>query len=162
MFEFIVLISGCSPKGLGAESARVITLHSPELLILAGRSLPSLQATVEGLEEVSPGVKFQTLELDLAHQASIRNAAAKVNSIGKAIDVLINNARIIASPFSKTIDGIESQFGTNHIGHFLFTNLIINRLFTVSNGGRIINVTSSVYNVGSVRFDDVNFEVCSI
>jgi NAD(P)-dependent dehydrogenase (short-subunit alcohol dehydrogenase family) len=140
----IVLITGCTPKGLGAESARVISLHSPELLILAGRSLPSLQATVEGLEEVSPGVKFQTLEVDLAHQAYIRTAAAKVNSLFQAIDVLINNAGIMATPFSKTIDGIESQFGTN------------------KNGGRIINVTSSAYTLGGVRYDDFNFEVCSI
>src|SRR3981189_3644321 len=133
MFDLIVLVTRGSPNGLGAESARVIALHSPELLILAGRSRASLQATVEGLEEVSPGVKFQTLELDLAHQASIRNAAAKLNSMFQAIDVLINNAGIMASPFSKTIDGIESQFGTNHIGHFLFTNLIITRLFAVKN-----------------------------
>jgi NAD(P)-dependent dehydrogenase (short-subunit alcohol dehydrogenase family) len=69
-------------------------------------------------------VKFQTLELDLARQASIRNAAAKVNSMFHAIDILINNAGIMASPFSKTIDGIESQFRTNHICYFLFTNLI--------------------------------------
>jgi NAD(P)-dependent dehydrogenase (short-subunit alcohol dehydrogenase family) len=161
MFELIVLITGCSPKGLGAECARAISLYSPELLILAGRSSPTLQATVEVLEEVSPGVRFQTLELDLADQASIRNAAAKVNSMVQAIDVLINNAGIMATAFSKTIDGIESQFGTNHIGHFLFTNLIIDRLFAAKNGGRIINVTSSAYIVSGVRFDDVNFEVCS-
>ena len=77
----------------------------------------------------------------------------------QSIDILINNAAIMACPFAKTADGIESQFGTNHIGHFLLTNLIMERLIA-GRGTRIVNVSSSGHRMSDVELDDWNFEVC--
>ena len=74
--------------------------------------------------------------------------------------MLINNAAIMAVPYAKTVDGVESQFGTNHIGHFLFTNLIMPKLLAAKRGARVLNVSSSGHKRGQVRFDDYNFEVC--
>ncbi|TFK78017.1 NAD(P)-binding protein, partial [Polyporus arcularius HHB13444] len=73
------------------------------------------------------------------------------------IDVLVNNAGIMATPYGKTVDGIESQFGTNHIGHFLFTNLIIPKLLE-SKQGRVVNVSSNGHRLSDIRWDDFNFQ----
>ena len=99
------------------------------------------------------------LELDLSPQMQVRKAAEEVNSYVEPIDVLTNNSAIMAVPYSKTMDGQESQFGTNHIGHFLFTNLITPKLLAAERGARVINVSISGHKREQVRFDDYNFEV---
>ncbi|EFW98727.1 short chain dehydrogenase reductase [Grosmannia clavigera kw1407] len=153
-----VLITGCSPNGLGSESARAIAAHDPQLLILAGRSRAKLEQTEAALKQQSPRASVRLLELDLASLASVRQAADVVNQYSEHIDVLINNAGIMATPFSKTVDGLESQFGTNHIGHFLFTNLILPKILAAGEGARIVNVSSLGHLLGPVRYDDSNFE----
>jgi NAD(P)-dependent dehydrogenase (short-subunit alcohol dehydrogenase family) len=95
--------------------------------------------------------------LDLASLASVRKAAAQVNSYMETVDVLINNAATMAGPYEKTENGFESQFATNHLGHFLFTNLLMEKM--VRRGARVINVTSNGYGFGGIRFEDPNFEV---
>ena len=75
----------------------------------------------------------------------MREAAAKINESVDKLDILINNAGIMACPFAKTVDGIESQFGTNYIGHFLLTNLIMPKILAAGPGSRIVNVSSVGY-----------------
>ena len=98
--------------------------------------------------------------MDLADQDSIRVAAKQINSLVSNIDVLINNAGVMCTtPYQTTKQGIELQFGTNHIGHFLFTNLLMEKILAASKGARIINVASLGYDLGDFPFDDVNWDV---
>jgi NAD(P)-dependent dehydrogenase (short-subunit alcohol dehydrogenase family) len=155
----VVLITGCSPNSLGAETARAIATQNPALLILAGRNKVSIEETEKNIKEKIPDARTRVLMLDLASLSSVRRAAAEVNSCTETVDVLINNAATMAGPYEKTEDGFENQFATNHLGHFLFTNLLLERMVRGGRGPRIINVTSNGYGFGGIRFEDPNFEV---
>ena len=157
-----ILVTGVSPGGLGAHFCKVVAPHGPKLLILAGRSLSNCAKTAKELEAAHPGIATRTLELDLSSQAQVRKAAAEVLSWPEPIDVLVNNAAVMATPYEKTVDGLELQFGTNHIGHFLFTNLIMPNLLTSPNGPRIVNVSSGGHRFSDIRWDDLGFQVNSI
>lgn len=109
---------------------------------------------------ISPQTNVEFVELDLADQCSIRRAAAEIRSKVDRLDVLINNAAIMALPMmQKTKDGIEAQFGTNHLGHFLLTNLVMDRIMMAGKGARIVNVTSTAFELSEIRWDDWNFQV---
>jgi NAD(P)-dependent dehydrogenase (short-subunit alcohol dehydrogenase family) len=110
------------------------------------------------IAKISPDVKVQFIHLDLGSLKSVRKAAAEINSQAAKIDLLINNAAIMACPYTKTEDGIESQFGTNHIGHFLLTKLLMDKIIAAGPGSRIVNVSSSAIR-GTIRYDDYNFQV---
>ncbi|GCB27224.1 short-chain dehydrogenase TIC 32, chloroplastic [Aspergillus awamori] len=153
-----VLVTGVSPGGLGAEFAKVIAIHSPSLIILASRDILKAQQTAQEIANIAPGVATRLLELDLRSQAQVRNAAKEVLTYKEDIDVLVNNAGVMASPFSLTEDGIESQFATNHVGHFLFTNLIMEKLVHPGTPCRVVNVSSNGHQLSSVRFHDWNFD----
>ena len=157
-----VLVTGVSPGGLGAHFLKVIAPYGPKLLILAGRSLAKCAETAKELEAARPGITTRTLELDLSSQAQVRKAAAEVLSWPEPIDVLVNNAAVMATPYEKTVDGLELQFGTNHIGHFLFTNLIMPKLLASLNGPRVVNVSSGGHRFSDIRWDDLGFQVSSI
>ena len=154
-----VLITGASPNSLGCQAATTIAAHEPKLLIIAGRAPSKIAEAADSIQQSVKERKLdiRTLTLDLNSQAAIRKAAEEVNGYGIVIDVLINCAGIMAAPYAKTEDGIESQFGVNHIGHFLFTNLIMSSI--KQPGGRVVNLTSEGYSACGVRFDDPNFEV---
>ncbi|GLA78855.1 hypothetical protein AtubIFM55763_000748 [Aspergillus tubingensis] len=153
-----VLVTGVSPGGLGAEFAKVIAIHGPSLLILASRDIAKAQQTAQEIADIAPGVPTRLLELDLRSQAQVRIAAKEVLTYKEDIDVLVNNAGVMASPFSLTDDGIESQFATNHVGHFLFTNLIMEKLVIPGKSCRIVNVSSNGHLLSPVRFHDWNFD----
>lgn len=155
----VVLTTGVSPGGLGASFVETIAKHHPKLLVLAGRDAAKTEKTAQAIAAASPGVQTRTLLLDLSSQAQIREAAKQVNAYAESIDVLVNNAAVMASPYTTTVDGLESQFGTNHIGHFLFTNLIIDKILAAGPGARIINITSDGHRLSPVRFDDLDFRV---
>jgi NAD(P)-dependent dehydrogenase (short-subunit alcohol dehydrogenase family) len=157
-----VLITGASPGGLGAETARAIARQNPKLVILAGRNLSKLKITEEIIKSDGPSIaEIRLLQIDLGSQASVRKAAEEVNGYEGPIDVLINNAAIMAVPFQLSVDGLESQLATNHVGHFLFTNLIISKLLAAEGGCRVVNVSSSGHKREKFRFEDYNFEVKS-
>jgi len=154
-----VLITGCTWKGLGAESARVIAKHNPALLIVAGRKQESLDDTIQKIKAETPSANLRSLIIDLASLESVKQAAAEVNAYSEPIDVLINNAAIMASPYHTTKDGFEAQFGTNHLGPFVFTNLILPKVLASKTGApRIVNVSSSAHIISPVRFDDPFFD----
>lgn len=159
----VILITGVSPGGLGAEFALTISKHSPSRIILAGRDITKIEQTASAIADVAPSVETRTLKLDLASQKQVREAAKEVLAYPESIDVLVNNAGIMAkSPYSQTPEGIEAQFGANHIGHYLFTNLIMKKLIGGEGSGRtarVVNVSSDGYRLGPVRFDDWNFDV---
>jgi len=157
----LVLITGASTGGLGAESAFSLAKAHPKHLILAGRSPDRTRPVIDGIRERHPEVKVTFLPLDLTSQKSVRRAAEEIkhNMNGDLIDVLILNAAIMASPYGHTADGIELQFGTNYIGHFLFANLLLKENLVKS---RIVVVSSSasVRNAENMwrHLDDLSYD----
>lgn len=153
----VVLVTGVSPNGLGAAFAEAIAKGSPKLIILANRSTEKAQAEAEQLRQINSSVETRVLKLDLNSFQSVRAAAAEVLKYPENINVLVNNAGIMGVPYSKTEDGHESTFQTNHLGPFLFTNLIINKILASGPGARVVNVTSEGYRLGHVRYFDYHF-----
>jgi NAD(P)-dependent dehydrogenase (short-subunit alcohol dehydrogenase family) len=156
----VILTTGVSPGGLGAHFVETVAGAKPSLLILAGRSTAKVQKTADALAKSHPDVKTRILRLDLASLAAVREAAAEVNSWDDipSIDVLVNNAAIMAVEHAVSPDGFESQFATNHLGHFLFTNLIMGKVLAASKP-RVVSVSSDGHRISPVRFDDLDFHV---
>jgi NAD(P)-dependent dehydrogenase (short-subunit alcohol dehydrogenase family) len=101
------------------------------------------------------GASFELIELDLASLKSVRAAADKLVADGRLFDVIIANAGVMATPFGKTEEGFETQFGTNHLGHFVFVNRIAK---LIKDGGRLVNLSSSGHRFSNVDLNDPNFE----
>jgi NAD(P)-dependent dehydrogenase (short-subunit alcohol dehydrogenase family) len=148
-------------KSLGECLASTIAQHAPKTLILASRTVSKLEAVAQLVKKetnLSPSI----VELDLSSKDSIHRAAAQVTKIVNHIDILINNAAVVSSERRETIDGLELTFGTNHIGHFLWTTLLTPLLLesaeSTPGSTRIVNVTSLGYRLSPVRFHDYNFE----
>ncbi len=156
-----VLVTGTTPGGLGATFAVTIAPFGPALIILASPSVAKAEQTAKDIAAVAPGVKTRVVQLDLASISQVRKAAQEILSIVDTIDVIVNNAGVMASPYRTTADGIELQFGTNHVGHFLLTNLLLSSLLvdTKKQSVRVVNVSSGGFRFGHVRFEDINFGV---
>ena len=142
-----VLVTGVS-AGLGIETARVLVAHGAEVVGTARDLGKARHATshITGLE---------LAELDLASLASVRACADGLMAAGKPFDVIIANAGIMACPKGTTADGFETQFGTNHLGHFVLVNRIASLL---KPGGRLVNLSSAGHRYSDVVLDDPNFE----
>lgn len=154
----VILTTGVTAGGIGAAFVLALAQHAPRLLILAGRNTTACEETARAVETQVPGTKTRILKLDLGSFDQVRQSAAEVLSYSDHIDVLVNNAGVMATPFGLTTDGIESQFAINHLGHFLFTNLIMEKLLAAPVGARVVCVSSSGYRHGPVRFQDWNFD----
>lgn len=117
---------------------------------------------IDQIKSLNPSISVTFIHLDLADQSSVREAAEDVKAKVEKIDISINCAGVMAVPeFQMTKEGIEMQFGSNHIGHFLLTNLLMPKILEAGKGSRIINVGSTGFELAGVRFDDWNFEVRS-
>ena len=156
----VFLITGVSPGGIGAVFAEKIATAEPSLLILAGRNSSKVQQTADSITSSHKSVKVRVLNLDLSSLAKARTAAEEVNGWSDVphIDVLVNNAGIMATEYGKTVDGYETQFGTNHLAPFLFTNMIMGKLLA-SSAPRVVNVSSDGHRLSWVRFDDHGYQV---
>lgn len=156
----VILVTGVTPNGLGAVFAEAVAHAKPALLILTARTPAKAEKTAEVIRAI--GVPTKVPQLDLGSLASVRKAADEVNSWSDTphIDVLVNNAGIMAVGFTLSPDGFESQFATNHLGHFLFTNLIMKKL-QASRSPRVVNVSSDGHRMSPIRWDDYNFRVSS-
>lgn len=150
-----VLITGSS-GGLGKEAARAMAAKGAEV-ILAARNPEKLAAAQADIAASTGSDKVSTLVLDLASLAQVREAAAQFLSRYDQLDMLINNAGIMATPFEKTKDGFESQFGVCHMGHFLFTCLVAPALVKAGNA-RVVNLSSGGHKIAPVNFEDPNYE----
>lgn len=155
----VILVTGVSPNGLGAVFAEAVAYGQPALLILTARSPDKAEKTAEAIKATT-GVQTKVLQLDLGSLAFVRKAADELNSWTDVpyIDLLVNNAGIMAVDFKLSQDGFESQFATNHLGHFLFTNVIMKKLLA-SKSPRIVNVSSDGHRLGPIRWGDYNFRV---
>lgn len=149
-----VLVTGVS-AGLGVETARALAARGAEV-VGAARDLEKARAATDVVRTAAAnGGGLTLIELDLASLASIRAATDALHVQGDRFDVVIANAGVMASPFGHTIDGFETQFGTNHLGHFLFVNRIAS---LIKDGGRFISVASSGHRYSNVDLDDPHFE----
>ncbi|KAL8382919.1 hypothetical protein RB595_006609 [Gaeumannomyces hyphopodioides] len=159
----IVLITGPTAGGIGAETAISLAHAAPALIVLLGRSREKAQPVLDAVRAVDAAVPTKFVELDLCSLASVRAAAAAIlaDPAVPRIDALINNAAVMACPFGLSADGIELQFASGHVGHFLLTNLLAPKLQQqqagTGTGARIVNVSSTGHKLGHVRFDDPNF-----
>ncbi|KAF2875358.1 hypothetical protein BDV95DRAFT_315729 [Massariosphaeria phaeospora] len=153
------LITGPSKGGIGAQVAFALASSaSPSLLILAGRSAPKITPVIDAIKASNAAVRVEHVQLDLSSHASVRSAVAAVKKLTTKIDVLVNNAGVMAPrTFALSSDGVESQFAVNYLGHFLLTNLLIGE-GVVGAGGVVLNVGSLGYQLGDIAFDDVNFQ----
>lgn len=149
-----VLITG-GYSGLGKETARAMAAKGAHV-ILSGRDATKLSAASDEIA-TDTGAKVDTLVADLSSQASIRRAGEEARERFGHIDVLINNAGVMASPMGRTEDGFETQFGTNHLGHFALTRELM-PLLEKGARQRIVNLSSRGHHFGEVDFDDPNYE----
>ena len=151
----VAVITGAS-AGLGIETSRVLAGAGARLVMVA-RDEAKLAAAVEAITGSQPDAQIDTLLMDLADLDSVRSAAEQLRQREPKIDLLINNAGVMACPQAQTKDGLELQFGTNHIGHFLFTCLLVPSLLAAA-PARIVNLSSAGHRFSDVDFDDPNFE----
>jgi NAD(P)-dependent dehydrogenase (short-subunit alcohol dehydrogenase family) len=150
-----ILVTGVS-AGLGVETARALVAHGSDVVGAARDLEKAKRATAEVSKAAAAnGARFELIELDLARLKSVRAAADKLVADGRPFDVIIANAGVMATPFGKTEDGFETQFGTNHLGHFVFVNRIAKLL---KDGGRLVNLSSAGHRYGDVDLNDPNFE----
>jgi NAD(P)-dependent dehydrogenase (short-subunit alcohol dehydrogenase family) len=149
-----ILVTGVS-AGLGVETARVLAAHGAEV-VGAARDLAKAKAATKAVrEEATKGGGLELVELDLASLKSARACADALVAAGKPFDLVIANAGVMACPKSFTSDGFETQFGTNHLGHFVFVNRIASLM---KPGARLVNLSSAGHRYSDVNLDDPNFE----
>lgn len=147
----VALVTGAN-SGIGLETARVLARRGARVLMACRNP----EKAADAQQEIG-GSKVQLLELDLADLASVRSAAARFLTEHGRLDLLINNAGIMAVPEGRTADGFELQLGTNHLGHFALTGLLVERLLATP-GSRVVNVSSGAHRWGDLDFDDLQWE----
>jgi NAD(P)-dependent dehydrogenase (short-subunit alcohol dehydrogenase family) len=151
-----ILVTGVS-AGLGVETARALVAHGANV-VGAARDLAKAEtaaAPIRWEAAAANGGSFELVELDLAMLSSVRDCADALLAKGKAFDVIIANAGVMATPFSCTADHFETQFGTNHLGHFVLVNRIAS---LIRPGGRLINLSSAGHRFSNVDLQDPNFD----
>jgi NAD(P)-dependent dehydrogenase (short-subunit alcohol dehydrogenase family) len=149
-----ILVTGVS-AGLGVETARCLVAHGAHVVGAARDLAKARGATAALTAEALRGGSFELVELDLASLASVRGCADALVAAGKPFDVVICNAGVMATPKGTTADGFETQFGTNHLGHFVLVNRIASLL---KPGSRLVNLSSSGHRFSDVDLEDPNFE----
>ncbi len=149
-----ILVTGVS-AGLGVETARALAAHGAQV-VGAARDLGKAKGATEQVRaDARNGGGLELVELDLASLASVRACADGLVAAGKPFDVVICNAGVMATPQGKTTDGFETQFGTNHLGHFVFVNRIAALL---KSGSRLVNLSSAGHRFSDTNVEDPNFE----
>ena len=149
-----VLVTGVS-AGLGVETARALSAHGAHVVGAARDIAKAKRATAEVRAQAANDGGLQLVELDLASLESVRASADSLLADGQPFDVVIANAGVMRTPFGHTADGFETQFGTNHLGHFVLVNRIAS---LIAPGGRLVNVSSAGHRYSDVDLDDPNFE----
>jgi NAD(P)-dependent dehydrogenase (short-subunit alcohol dehydrogenase family) len=150
-----ILVTGVS-AGIGVETARSLAAHGAQV-VGAARDLTKAEAATSQVRKdaAAGGGSFELIALDLANLKSVRACADELLAKGERFDVIIANAGVMATPFGHTTDGFETQFGTNHLGHFVLVNRMASLLGA---GSRLINLSSSGHRFANVDLEDPNFE----
>ncbi|MCA9550280.1 MAG: SDR family oxidoreductase [Myxococcales bacterium] len=147
----IAVVTGAN-VGIGLETARELARQGYRVL-MAARNPKKGEAAVADVQASVPGAQVELLQLDLASLASVRAAAEAVTARAPQVDLLVNNAGLILSHREETEDGFEGTFGINHLGHFLFTHLLMDRL---APGVRVVNLSSEAHRMSKgLDFDDL-------
>ncbi|XP_021750742.1 short-chain dehydrogenase TIC 32, chloroplastic-like [Chenopodium quinoa] len=151
-------------SGIGLETARVLALRNAHVII-AARNMNAANEAKEMILKDNKSARIDVLKLDLSSLTSVRECANKFLALNLPLNILINNAGIMFCPFQLSEDGVELQFATNHLGHFLFTNLLLDKMKQTAKAtgieGRIVNLSSIAHlhtYPGGIRFDKINDE----
>ncbi|KAH1206922.1 Short-chain dehydrogenase TIC 32, chloroplastic [Glycine max] len=158
------IVTGAS-SGIGAETTRVLAMRGVHV-IMGVRNVVAAKVVMEAILKEIPNAKVDAMELDLSSMISVRKFALEFISSGLPLNILINNAGIFGTPFKLSEDNIELQFATNHMGHFLLTNLLLDTIKRTTHEskkeGRIVNISSSGHQWlnyrGGILFDKINDE----
>ena len=151
----VVLVTGAN-SGLGLRTAEALAAHGAEVL-LACRNAEKAAAALTTVNAGASGPKARVVALDLASLESVAACAAEVDGSVERLDVLVNNAGVMALPLRRTADGFEMQFGTNHLGHFALTGQLLPALLRAAEP-RVVNVSSNGHKFGKMRWDDLNWD----
>ena len=150
----IVVTGGNS--GIGYEAALALARRHAQV-VLACRNLDKANAAAAHIVASAPGAVLEVMQLDLSSLASVRAFADAYHKRHSELHVLCNNAGVMALPYRTTADGFEMQFGTNHLGHFALTGLLLDCLLKID-GARVVNVSSTGHRMGRIRFDDLQWK----
>jgi len=151
----VALVTGGN-SGIGEVAARELAGAGAKVLVGARDAGKGADA-VELIKAEHPDAEVELLELDLASLASVERTAAEFDGRGEPLDLLINNAGVMATPEMRTEDGFELQLGTNHFGHFALTGRLLERLLQ-ADAPRVVNVASLAHRQGKMDFDDLNWD----
>ncbi|MBK9179038.1 MAG: SDR family oxidoreductase [Acidimicrobiales bacterium] len=151
----IVVVTGAN-SGLGFHTARVLAARGAHV-VLASRSADKAADAMALIRVDTPGADLDVLPLDLADLASVRAFAQRFADAHDRLDVLVNNAGVMATPYRRTADGFELQLGTNHLGHFALTGLLLPSLLAAP-APRVVTVSSGAHQMGRIDFDDLQGE----
>jgi NAD(P)-dependent dehydrogenase (short-subunit alcohol dehydrogenase family) len=150
----VAVITGAS-SGIGLEAAKVLAARGATV-VLACRDTGKGRAAADQVAAAGPAARHELISLDLASLASVRQAAAQITAAHQRLDLLINNAGVMMPPYGRTEDGFELQIGTNHLGHFALTGMLLGSMLDVA-GSRVVTVSSNSHRAGRIHFDDLNF-----
>ncbi|WYZ36655.1 hypothetical protein EsH8_II_000161 [Colletotrichum jinshuiense] len=156
----VAIVTGCSPGGIGPETARALHTTGADVYITVRDVSKGEEVAKDILSDGKPG-KVEVIKLDLGSLESVREGAKEFLSKSDKLNVIVNNAGVMACPKGKTADGFETQFGTNHVGHFLLFQLLKPTLLASSTAefnSRVVSVSSSGHRGGRIQFEDFNFE----
>jgi NAD(P)-dependent dehydrogenase (short-subunit alcohol dehydrogenase family) len=148
----IALVTGAN-SGIGYQTARALAARGAHV-VLACRDADKARRTYDQLDKDLEDCSVEVLGLDLADLSSVRDAAAAYLETHARLDVLVNNAGVMGTPYRQTADGWELQMATNHLGHFALTGLLLDRIVTTERS-RVVTVSSHMHRVGRLRPDDV-------
>ena len=152
----VAIVTG-SNTGLGYDNARALAARGARV-VMAVRDTAKGETAAARIRQLHPGSEVTVQKLDLGSLASVREAAAEIADAHPRIDLLINNAGVMYPPKSNTADGFELQFGTNHLGHFALTGLLLKNLLPVDNS-RVVVVASIAHNIkAKIDFDDLQWD----
>jgi len=151
----VIVVTGAT-SGIGLITARELA-RAGATVILACRNADKAEAVAQQIRLAAAGARIETIPLDLSSLASIERCADGLHERLDHIDVLVNNAGVMAPPLRRTEDGFELQFGTNHLGHFALTGQVLD-LALASSSPRVVTVASSAHRMGKMHFDDLNWE----
>jgi NAD(P)-dependent dehydrogenase (short-subunit alcohol dehydrogenase family) len=149
----VALVTGAN-SGIGYEMALALA-RKHATVILACRSVDKGKAAIQQIVAEYPDAKVMLMRLDLTNLASVRQVAEEYKNTFNRLDILINNAGVMRTPFGKTADGFELQFGTNHLGHFALTGLLLDCLIHTPKA-RVVTISSWGHLMGNINFDDLN------